>query len=116
MFIKLSSKSVPSIVSIFAICLTLSACGAHYGAAKFVSDPPGAEVTNADDGTVIGITPVTMFWKDSSGKRQHPAIRLKKDGYHEKISSFWLSMRHKNQEDAIENAQLVEVKMQKRGE
>ena len=116
MSIKLSSKSVPSIISIFAICLTLSACGAHYGAAKFVSDPPGAEVINLDDGTVIGITPVTMFWKDSNGSRQHPAIRLKKDGYYEKVSSFWLSMRHSSQEEAVENAQLVEVKMQKKGE
>jgi len=112
----LFSKGARSFLSIFALCLTLSACGAHYGAARFVSDPPGAEVINLDDGTVIGITPVTMFWKDSSDARQHPAIRLKKDGYYEKVSSFWLSMRHGNQKEAIENAQLVEIKMQKKGE
>lgn len=109
-------KNSRSIVSIIVLSFALSACGAHYGAARFVSDPPGAEVINLDDGTVIGITPVTMFWKDSSAARQHPAIRLKKDGYYEKVSSFWLSMRHNSQKEAIENAQLVEVKMQKRGE
>lgn len=109
-------KGARSLVSIFAICLSLSACGAHYGAARFVSDPPGAEVINLDDGTVIGVTPVTMYWKDSSGTRQHLPIRLKKGGYYEKVSSFWLSMRHDSQKEAIENAQLVEIKMQKRGE
>ncbi|GHA10131.1 hypothetical protein GCM10008090_19620 [Arenicella chitinivorans] len=97
-------------------CLSLTACGAHYGAVKFVSDPPGAEVINLDDGTIIGNTPVTMFWKDGSSNRQHIPIRLKKQGYYEKVTSFWLSMRHSSEQEALENAQLVKVSMQKKGE
>jgi len=73
----------------------LSACGAHYGA---------------------GETPITYFWKESSGTRQHVPVRLKLNGYYEKVSSFWLSMRHKSRKDAIENAQLVEIVMNKKGE
>ena len=99
-----------------AFTLSLSACGAHYGAAKIVSNPPGAEAINLDDGTVIGNTPVTMRWKNSSKDRQHIAIRLKKAGYYEKVSSFWLSMRHSSEKAANENPQLVEVTMQKKGE
>ncbi len=98
------------------LCATLSACGAHYGAARFVSEPPGAEVINLDDGTVIGTTPITHYWKDGSGTRQHIPVRLKLNGHYEKVSSFWLSMRHKTQRDAVENAQLVEIVMVKKGE
>jgi len=96
--------------------MLLSACGAHYGAALIVSEPPGAEVINTEDNTVVGITPITHYWKDGSGTRQYIALRLKLDGHYEKISSFWLSMRHKTQSDAIESAQLVEVAMDKKGE
>ncbi len=106
-----------SILSVtIALSLALSACGAHYGAAKIVSTPPGAEVINLDDGTVIGNTPVTMRWKHSSGDRQHIPVRLKKPGYYEKVSSFWLSMRHGSEQAANENPQLVEITMQKKGE
>ena len=105
-----------TITLITLCCLALSACGAHYGAARFVSDPPGAEVINLDDGTVIGTTPVTMFWKDGNGSRQMVPIRLKLNGYYEKVSSFWLSMRHSSAKEALENAQQVEVAMQKKGE
>ena len=99
-----------------ALSLFLSACGAHYGAAKIVSTPSGAEVINLDDGTVIGNTPVTMRWKNSSSDRQHIPVRLKKPGYYEKVSSFWLSMRHSSEQEANENPQLVEITMQKKGE
>lgn len=96
--------------------ITLSACGAHYGAATIVSDPPGAEVVNIDDGTIIGITPVTMRWKSGSGDRQLIPIRLKKPGYYEKVDSFWLSMRHTSEDVAKQNPQQVKVAMQKKGE
>jgi len=102
--------------TIIGLSFVLSACSAHYGAAKIVSSPPGAEVINLDDGTVIGKTPVTMRWKNSSKERQHIPLRLKKDGYYEKVSSFWLSMRHSSESAAKENPQLVEVIMQKKGE
>lgn len=104
-----------SLLALF-LCVTLSACGAHYGAARFVSDPPGAEVINLDDGTVIGTTPITHYWKDSSRTRQHIPVRLKLNGHYEKVSSFWLSMRHKSQSNAVENAQLVEIVMDRKGE
>lgn len=94
---------------IIFLCLFVSACSSHYGAVKIVSDPPGAEVVSDEDGTVIGVTPTTAWWKNSSSNRQHIILRFKKDGYYEKVSSFWLSMRHKNLEDAQQNTQLVEV-------
>jgi hypothetical protein len=95
--------------------LLLTACGAHYGAAKIVSFPPGAEVINLDDGTVIGNTPVTMRWKDGNGNRQQIAVRVRHPGYYEKVMPFWLSMRHRSEKAALSNPQLVEITMQKIG-
>lgn len=101
---------------LISFCVFITGCSTHYGAAKIVSLPAGAEVISDSDGTVLGVTPTTVWWQDSSGNRKQPILRIKKDGYYEKVSSFWLSMRHKNLEDARNNPQLVEVVLQKRGE
>ena len=97
-------------------CIALSACSAHYGAAKIISHPAGAEVINMEDGTVLGVTPTESWWKYANDNNQHLALRFKKDGYHEKVTSFWLSMRHSSAEEAQKNPQLVEVSLQKRGD
>jgi len=99
-----------------AVIISLSACSAHYGAAKIVSSPSGAEVTNGEDGSVIGHTPLTMHWKNANGNRQTIILKLKKAGYYEKTSSFWLDMRQRNAKVAAANPQLVQIEMQKVGE
>ncbi len=96
------------VITLFSISL-LAGCASHYGAAKIVSQPAGAEVINLDDGSVIGVTPLTTWWKDSNDSRQYIALRIKKPGFEEKISHFWLSMRHKSESSARENPQLVEM-------
>ncbi|MGH1539770.1 MAG: hypothetical protein ACRBHB_05050 [Arenicella sp.] len=88
----------------------LTGCS-HYGAARINSVPDGAEVINIDDGTVLGVTPTTVWWKDGSSRRQYMSVRLRKDGFYDKVASFWLSMRHSSQKSAIQNAQAVEVNM-----
>jgi len=101
------------ITALFSI--TLSACASHYGAARIVSSPPGAEVINIDDGTTLGVTPTTVWWKEGSSERQHIAVRFKKEGYYEKVSSFWLSMRHSSIEKAEQDLTLVEVSLLRKG-
>lgn len=101
---------------IIVSCLWLSACASYYGSAKITSVPAGAEIISDKDGTVIGVTPATAWWKEGSSNRQHVILRFKKDGYYEKVTSFWLSMRHKKLSDAKNNTQKVEVVLQKRGE
>jgi len=101
---------------LLAAMINLSACTAHYGAAKIVSSPSGAEVINGEDGSIIGNTPVTMRWKNANGNRQTIILKLKKSGYYEKTSSFWLDMRKRNAKAADANPQLVEIEMQKVGE
>ena len=105
-------RSVQRLLLITASAVLLQACASsHYGSARLVSVPEGAEVINIDDGTVIGVTPTTAWWKDSGNKRKHVALRYRKGGYYEKVSSFWLSMRHKTLEEARNNPQVVEVSL-----
>ncbi|NND00078.1 MAG: hypothetical protein HKN85_07850 [Gammaproteobacteria bacterium] len=99
---------------ILCLSLLLSACASHYGAARIVSTPPGAEVVSGEDGSSLGVTPTTVVWKDSSSNRQHLILRFQKEGYYEKVSSFWLSMRHATMEQAEEDSDLVEVVLQKK--
>lgn len=103
-------------LTICFLCVSFSACSSHYGAAYITSNPPGAEVISLDDGTTLGVTPATVWWKEPSGNNQHKALRLKKDGYYEKVSSFWLSMRHSSIDEATQNSTLVEVNLLKKGE
>lgn len=100
------------------VCLLIlmTGCASHYGAARIVSTPPGAEVLSSEDGTSLGVTPATVVWKDSSANRKHMILRFQKDGYYEKVSSFWLSMRHSSMDDAKQNPGLVEVVLQPRPE
>ncbi len=102
------------LILILASSLLLGACSTHYGSAQIVSNPPGAEVISDEDGTIIGTTPTTAWWKDSSSRRKNIILRFKKDGYYEKVTPFWLSMRHKNLKDAQKSTQLVEVVLDSR--
>ena len=106
-------KPVRAFVVLF-IAVFLSGCASYYGAASITSEPAGAEVINLNDGTLLGVTPVTVRWKKDDAVRQHITLRLRKDGYYEKVVPFWLSMRHKSQAEAMQAAQSVEAAMQQR--
>jgi len=94
------------------LCIALlGGCVSHYGAATIVSEPPGAQVINADDGTVVGVTPLTTVWKDASSKRQYVILKLEKPGYELNLSHFWLSMRHTSESSAKNDSQLIKVVM-----
>ena len=99
-----------------ATTFSVSGCAAHYGAAKIVSSPSGAEVTNGEDDSIIGYTPVTMHWKNTSDNRKTIILKLRKAGYYDKTTSFWLTMRERNANAANKEPQLVEIEMQKVGE
>lgn len=99
---------------LFALSLPLlvvSCSGAHYGAANVLSAPAGAEVINIDTGTVLGVTPTTVWWESKSSKKQFINVRLRKNGFYDKLATFWLSMRHSSSEEALKNAQKVEVNL-----
>lgn len=99
------------LTSLFLVTM-ISACANYYGAARIVSIPSGAEVINLEDGSLIGVTPILYIKKDSIDRRQTVIIRLKKEGYYDKTSSFWMQMRDKTAVSAEQNANLVEIELQ----
>ncbi|HAU69481.1 MAG TPA: hypothetical protein DCW52_13915 [Gammaproteobacteria bacterium] len=113
-------KSVRHLASKLLISLgvlvALSGCASYYGAAKISSVPAGAEVINLKDGTILGVTPTTVWWQDGNSDRQHISLRIKLDGYYDKVAPFWLSMRHQSQGDAMASPQVVDTVLQQRGD
>jgi len=101
---------------ILALFFTLAGCGqTMYGVAKIDSIPPGAEVINLKDDTHLGITPLLVTWESDNGKAaKHATVELRKSGYIEKITSFWVQMRHKTKEDAAKEPQPVTIELNKR--
>lgn len=112
---QMTSASRKLLVIAFA-SLTLVGCASHYGAAVIVSSPSGAEVINAETKEVLGLTPLTMHWKNGNGTRETITLELSKAGYYRKTSAFWLDMRQRNAKAARAEPLEVEVKMQKIGE
>jgi len=97
------------------LCLLVSACASHHGAARIVSIPAGAKVVNIDDGSIVGTTPLVLNFKNTNSERLHLPVKLVKEGYYDKVESFWLSMRHASQKDAESEPKVVEVELVKRG-
>jgi len=90
----------------------LAAC-ANHGAAYIKTIPSGVEVVNLEDDTTIGVTPVKIWWREGGGKRKFVNIRLQKDGYRDKTSSFWITLRHPDKSSALEDPNVIEIKMDK---
>ena len=104
-------KHLSRIFLILAFSSFITACSTYYGAANIDSVPAGSEVINDEDGSLLGVTPLTVWWKDSSKRRKQMILQIRKDGYYTKTAVFWLSMRHKSKESALEDIQLVKFNL-----
>ncbi len=94
---------------------SLTACGqTMYGVVKIESIPPGAEVINLKDDTHLGMTPLLVTWEGSDDEAKHATVELRKVGYIEQITSFWVTMRHTSKEAATNEPQPVTVELKKR--
>lgn len=102
------------ILPIFLLSLLLTACVEHHGAVVVRSQPQGAEVVDVKSGIVLGVTPFRYWWRDDSLNRKFVNIRVQKEGYADKTNSFWVDLNHKNKDDAVENAQAVQMNLDKR--
>lgn len=109
-----SIKTTLTGLACLLLLLLLSGCASRYGAATIMSEPSGAEVINTEDGNTIGVTPLTLSWKDSSSNRQYVALRIKKSGYEPNLSHFWLSMRHRTEHSAKMAPQEINVILEKK--
>ena len=101
------------IISVLILLVVgLAGCVKH-GAAYIETLPSGAEVVNLADDTIIGVTPVKVWWREGSEKRKFVNVRFQKDGYRDKTSSFWVTLRHANKTSALDSPQHVEITLDK---
>ncbi len=101
------------ILLIISLHLLLVACVQRHGAVVVLSQPEGVEVADVKTGMVLGVTPFQYWWRDDSLKRKFVNIRAQKEGYADKTNSFWIDLNHKNKKDALENAQAVQMTLDK---
>ncbi len=102
-------------VKLFAISAVLalvSGCSYH-GAAMISSTPSGAEVVDVNDGTLLGVTPLKVWWKENAEERKFINIRVQKEGYADKTTSFWVTLRHNSRKSAMATPQSVEMNLDK---
>jgi len=99
------------LILIFSLlALTVSGC-ASYGAAKVQSVPTGAEVVNLEDDSLLGTTPVMLHWKNDREESKLITVRFRKLGFDDKVTAFWVNMRHGTRDDAEKNAQPIKVEL-----
>ena len=101
-----------TIIVIVAMVL-LPGCVSYHGSARIVTSPPGAQVVNLEDDTILGITPFNTWWRDNKQERKFINIRLQKDGFRDKTTSFWVTLRHGTKKDALADPHLVSIKLDK---
>lgn len=107
-------KNCVRVLVLFVLC-NLAACSqTKYGVVKIVSIPAGAEVINLKDDTHLGITPLLVTWEDDEDTAKNATVELRKVGYVEKITTFWVNMRHDTKEAAILEPQPVTIELKKR--
>ncbi len=112
---KLSWKSLNLSLSILFIALTLTGCGINkkYGIAKINSTPTGAEIINLKDSSNLGITPAQVFFSGEADTSEFVTIQLRKLGYRDRITTFWINRRHSSVVKAEEGAIDIHVELEK---
>ena len=105
-------------LSLLCLAALLGASGCAkktmYGAVKFESNPPGAEVINLRDDATLGVTPLLVHWESSDGQPEYVTVQMRKNGYLEDITSFWVNTRHESREAAGTEAQPIFVELKPR--
>ena len=95
------------------LLLGITGCSS-YGAAKIQSLPPGAEVVNLEDDSLLGTTPVMVHWKNDREESKLITVRFHKTGFDDKVTAFWVNMRHSSKSNAVKEAQEVKVELMKK--
>lgn len=98
------------LVAPLLLAASLAGCSS-YGAARIQSTPSGAEVVNLEDDSLLGTTPVIVHWKTDREESKLITVRFHKSGYEDKVTAFWVNMRHGSRSDAESDPQNVKVEL-----
>ena len=106
-------KNIKPGLLVAVLLLAITGCSS-YGAAKIQSVPAGAEVINLEDDSLLGTTPVMVHWKNDREESKLITVRFHKSGFDDKVTTFWVNMRHSSKTDAENEPQDVKVELKKK--
>jgi hypothetical protein len=101
------------VVLLFVAMMSGCSMSTKYGSAKITSTPAGAEVVNLKDDSNLGVTPVKVTFRGAADTAEKITVQLRKSGYLDRITSFWINRRHDTPEDANANAVDIHVGLEK---
>ena len=100
---------------VLGFALIASGCAStKYGAVNVTSNPPGAEVVNLKDESNMGSTPAKITFPGKPDTSEFVTIQLRKPGYIDRITTFWVNRRYSSPADADMNAVDIQVDLEKR--
>lgn len=115
---KIKDLSLLKLLLITAgLILLVSGCSSpslKYGSAKISSRPEGAEVVNLKDDSHLGVTPVNVSFSGEADTAEFVTVQLRKPGYIDRITSFWINRRHTTKLEADDNAIDISVELEKK--
>jgi len=98
-----------------ALVFFLAGCAVEknppFGAAEFISNPPGADVVSLEDNSTLGTTPFKYVRETEIGEEVYINVKVSKPGYGDKVVSFFLAPQFEDEEAAMNNPQQVEINL-----
>lgn len=85
-----------------------------FGAAEFVTTPPGADVIDLKDNSMLGTTPFKYVLETEEGNAEYVTVKITKPGYADKTYSFFIHPQYMDEEGALQNPQSIEVNLQQK--
>ena len=113
---KKSLGAMKGLMILGALLLLAAGCSSSavkYGSARISSRPEGAEVINLKDESNLGVTPVNVSFGGKGDTAEFVTVQLRKPGYIDRITSFWINRRHKTKQDADDQAIDISVELEK---
>lgn len=109
-------RSLKLLLIMVGLILLVSGCSSSlkYGSAKISSRPEGAEVVNLKDDSHLGVTPVNVSFGGEADTAEFVTVQLRKPGYIDRITSFWINRRHTTKPEADDNAIDISVELEKK--
>ena len=113
---KRGLRVMKRLVVLGAVMLLVVGCSSSavkYGSARISSRPEGAEVVNLKDESSLGVTPVNVSFGGEGDTAEFVTVQLRKPGYIDRITSFWINRRHATKQQADDQAIDISVELEK---
>lgn len=113
--IQLVLKTIGATLFLCSIFLFSGCAGTtKYGVAKINTKPSGAEIVNLKDNSHLGQTPAKVSFPGEADTSEFITIQLRKVGYRDRITTFWINKRHNSVTDADREAIDISIELEKK--